>query len=218
MKKYKIIIPKYVVPITVLAIALNILRFVLFGKLTLIYILWNIILAFIPYIISSFLFVYSKEEKVNKLLFISGFILWLLFIPNAPYIITDFIHLGDTRSIPLLFDIIMLFSSTVIGLVFFCRSLFHIEQIIKTKYSYKTTSLIMGFIILLISFGIFLGRFLRFNSWDIFINHLSIIKNVWKVFTEPSGGVGVYFYTLLFFFFLIVVYRTYKILNIKSIN
>ncbi|HEY5589286.1 MAG TPA: DUF1361 domain-containing protein [Candidatus Paceibacterota bacterium] len=207
---YKIIIPKFIIPIVIVAVTLNILRVIIWGKVSFVFILWNIILAFIPYVISSLLLVYIKKENFNKIIFTIGCILWLLFIPNAPYIITDFIHLGDTRSIPLLFDILLLFSSTIIGLYFYFRSLFHIEHIITMKYSSKTTSLIMGVIILLISFGIYLGRFLRFNSWDIFFNHISLAKNILKIFSRSSTDFGVYLYTGLLFLFLLLFYRAYK--------
>jgi uncharacterized membrane protein len=207
---FKLNIPKFIIPITIIAVVLNILRVILWDKISFIFILWNIFLALIPFIISSYLLIYSKKEKVNKIILILGFILWLLFIPNAPYIITDFIHLGEARAVPLIFDILLLFSSSLIGLWLCLSSLFHIEQIIKNKYNPKLTSIIMGFIILLISFGIYLGRYLRFNSWDIFINHTSLIKNIWKIFSEPSMYTGVYLYTGLLFFFIFLFYKSYK--------
>ncbi len=207
---FKLNIPKFIIPITIIAIVLNIFRVILWDKISFIFILWNIFLAFVPFVISSYLLVYIKKGKINKFIFIFGFILWLLFIPNAPYIITDFIHLGSARVVPLIFDILLLFSSSLIGLWLCFSSLFHIEQIIKIKYNQKVTSIIIGIIILLISFGVYLGRYLRFNSWDFFTNHTSLIKNVWKIFVEPSAHTGVYLYTGLLFFFILLFYKSYK--------
>lgn len=215
MNIYKINIPRSVIILTVLAVTLNILRVIIWGKLSFVYILWNILLSFIPFIISFLLLSFLKEGKLNKIIFIIGFILWMLFIPNAPYIITDFIHLGEIRSVPVIYDIFLIFSSASVGLILGFYSFFHIEQIIKTKFSQKTTSLIMGIIILIISFGIYLGRFLRFNSWDVFINHTSLIKNVWKIFSQSTTHMEVYFYTILFFFFLYLSYSAWKQANIK---
>lgn len=215
MNIYKIIIPKSIISLTILAVTLNILRIIIWGKVSFIYILWNIFLAFIPFIISFILLSLLKEGKLNRIIFIIGFILWLLFIPNAPYIITDFIHLGEIRSIPVIYDIFLIFSSASVGLVLGFNSFFHIEQIITTKYSPKTTSLIMGIIILVISFGIYLGRFLRFNSWDVFINHTSLIKNVWKIFSQSTTHIEVYLYIVLFFFFLYLSYNAWKHSNIR---
>jgi uncharacterized membrane protein len=210
MNNYKIIIPKSIIPLTILAVMLSILRIVIWGKFSFAYIIWNILLAFIPFVISSLLLSLSKMEKFNKIIFITGIFFWVIFIPNAPYIVTDFIHLGEIRAVPLIFDVFLLFSSATVGLILGFHSLFHIEQIIKAKYSPRITSIIMSLILLLISFGMYLGRFLRFNSWDIFVNHISLIKNIWKIFSALTSHIEVYLYTLLFFFFLILSYKSWK--------
>ena len=216
MNIYKINIPKSVITLAILAIVLNLLRIIIWGKMSFVYILWNIFLAFIPFIISSLLLSFSNEGKLKKIIFIFGIILWLIFIPNAPYLITDFIHLGTTRSIPIIYDTLLLFSSASVGLILGFFSLFHIEQIIKMRLSKRKTSIIIGIIILIISFGIYLGRFLRFNSWDVFINHTSLIKNVWKIFSQSKTHIEVYLYTLLFFVFLALSYKAWKYSNTKQ--
>lgn len=215
MNIHKINIPKSIIILTILAVVLNILRVIIWGKMSFVYILWNIFLAFIPFIISSLLLSFSKEEKLNKIIFIIGIILWIIFIPNAPYIITDFIHLGVTRSVPIIYDILLLFSSASLGLILGFNSLFHIEQIIKTKYPKHITSLFMGIIMIMISFGVYLGRFLRFNSWDIFINHISFVNNIWKIFSQAATHMEVYIYTGLFFFSLYLSYNAWKHSNIN---
>jgi len=215
MNIYKINIPKSIIPLLIFAVTLNLLRSIIWKVDSFIYILWNIFLAFIPFIISFFILYFQKEKKLNKIIFIIGMILWILFIPNAPYIVTDFIHLGTTKSIPIIYDILLIFSSAVIGLILAMHSFFHIEQIIKMKYSIKVSSFIMAIIILLTSFGVYLGRFLRFNSWDLFVDHVSLVKNVWKIISDASFHIEVYLYTLLFFFFLLAFYKSWKNLNIK---
>lgn len=211
---YKINIPRSIIILTILAIAFNVMRIIIWNKFSFIYILWNIFLAFIPFVISAILLYLSKETRSNKIIFIIGFILWLLFIPNSPYIVTDFIHLGEIRAIPVLYDILLLFSSATVGLLLFFHSLSHIEEIIKTKYQ-KYTTAIITFIIIMISFGIYLGRFLRFNSWDIFINHTSLVKNIWVIIRDAAVHTEVYLYTGMFFFFLLVSYNAWKHSNIK---
>lgn len=210
MNLFNINIPKSVIYLTIFAVAMNILRIIIWDKDSFVYILWNIFLAFVPFIISSFLLFYYKEKKVNHILLIMGMFLWLIFIPNAPYIITDFVHLGEIRFIPILFDILLIFSSATLGLILGANSMFHIEQIFNLKYSKTKTSIIMMIIILLISFGLYLGRFLRFNSWDIFVNHTSLIKNVWNIFSDPSSSIEVFLYTIMFFSFIVVFYYSWK--------
>ena len=213
MNKYKLSIPKSIILLTILAVFLNILRIILWGKVSFVYILWNMFLAFIPFIISSLLLSFLKEKKLNKTIFIPGVILWLLFIPNAPYIVTDFIHLGVTRFAPIIYDTILLFSSASVGLILGFYSLFHIEQIIKTKYKSNITHLIMVIIIIMISFGIYLGRFLRFNSWDIFTNHISLVNNIWEILSQAVTHTEVYLYTGLFFISLYLSYFAWKYSN-----
>lgn len=211
----KINFPKAVISLVVFAIVLNILRIVIWDKYSFVYILWNIFLAFIPFIISSLILSLSKEKKLNKAIFVIGGILWILFIPNAPYIVTDFVHIGVVRGVPVIYDVILLFSSATLGLILGFSSLLHIEEIIKLRFSHKTTFIIMNIIIFMISFGVYLGRFLRFNSWDVFINHTPLIKNVWKIFSQPLDNLEVYLYTILFFCFMSILYKSWKHLNIK---
>src|SRR3989344_4120522 len=202
MNIYKINIPKSIIILTILAVVFNILRIIIWGKFSFVFILWNIFLAFTPFIISSILLLLSKENKLGKAVFIIGLFLWLIFIPNAPYIITDFIHLGTTRSIPVIYDILLLFSSASVGLILGFYSLFHIEQIFRNKYSKRKTSILIVIVTILMSFGIYIGRFLRFNSWDIFTNHTSLVNNIWKIISQSAVHLEVYLYTGLFFLFL----------------
>lgn len=210
---YKIKIPKDIIIITIFAVVLNILRIVIWDKMSFLYILWNIFLAFIPFLISFTLLSFLKDGKFNKLILIAGFILWILFIPNAPYLVTDIIHLGTTKVVPILYDTLLLFSSAWLGMILFFYSLSHIEQIIQMRFSKRNTSIIIGIIILLVSFGIYIGRFLRFNSWDVFFNHTFLIKHVWEIFSQATAHMAVYLYTLLFFSFLYLFYIAWKYSN-----
>ena len=214
MKLKGIKIPKQIFYILLLAIVLNILRIILFKNTTFVYMFWNIFLAFIPFFISSILLLNTKEEKITKPFFIGGFILWLLFLPNAPYVITDFIHLGRIHGVPVMYDIFVLFSSAWASLLFGLYSLEHIEKILLLKFSAKKTNIIIPVAILLSSFGIYLGRFLRFNSWDFFISHNSLISNTWKIFTAPNSNINAYTYTILFFVFTYISYASFR--NIKQ--
>jgi len=201
----------------VIALVFNLLRIIIWGKYSFVYILWNLFLAFIPLFV-SFIMLKIHKSKYLKLVFIPGFLLWLLFIPNAPYLVTDLIHLGESRTVPILFDTILLFSSAYLGMIFFFYSLFHMEEIIRKFLSKKWTTVVIAGLILLISLGIYIGRFLRFNSWDIFINHYSLFKNIWKIFVENSfNNWNVYWFTLMFSFFLFFSYFSWKSSKTKHI-
>lgn len=205
---------KTVFYLLVVAVTFNLLRIMIWDKYSFVYILWNLFLAFVPVLISFMMLKFHEKKSLKTIIFIPGFLLWLLFIPNAPYLVTDLIHLGESRTIPILFDVILLFSSAYLGMIFFFYSLSHIEKIVKKFISKRWMIALTIILLLLISFGIYIGRFLRFNSWDIFINHYSLFKNIWKIFTENSvKHWNVYWFTLMFSFFLFFSYKSWKSLS-----
>ncbi len=209
----KIIIPKQIIILLTLAVVLNISRFFIFDNYVFIYIIWNIFLAFIPFLITSVLILYINKENIVKPIFIISFIIWILFLPNAPYVVTDLIHLGNFRKVPMMYDIFLLFSSAGVSLLMGLYSLFHMEKMLLLKFSKKITNIMIAFIILIASFGIYLGRFLRFNSWDFFISHKLLLSSVWDTFTLSNNNTNVFTYTLLFFFFIYMSYLSFKIKN-----
>jgi len=209
----KIFIQKSIILLILLALILNILRVVLFGKLSFVYLLWNIFLAFIPFLISSILLYFSNKNKLNKTFFIIGGIFWLVFLPNAPYIVTDLIHIGVVRSVPVLYDSVLLFTSAWVGLLLGMSSMFHIEKILLSRYTKKVTAIIIIIITFLISIGMYLGRFFRFNSWDIFTNPLSFIGKILNTLSYSTYHIEALIYIPLFFTFIYISYLSWKFSN-----
>ena len=215
MNKYKFTIPKSIIILLVLAVVLNIFRIVLFGKFSLIYLLWNIFLALVPFVISLILLRANKEQWLSNTLFFICGIIWLLLIPNSTYIVTDLIHIGEVRAVPALYDSFLLFTSAWVGLLLGMYSIFHIEQILEVKYTKKITSIIILFIIFFTSFGMYLGRFLRFNSWDIIARPLSFLKGIGEIFSNKTNSIEALLYTILFFLFILMSYISWKSTQIE---
>jgi uncharacterized membrane protein len=210
MNIYKIKIPKSILNLLVFALVLNTARIFLFGTTSFVYMFWNIFLAFVPFFISSILLIHTNKENFYKPFFIIGFMLWFLFLPNAPYVITDLIHLGRIRAVPVMYDSFLLFSSATVSLLMGLYSLQHIEKILSLKFSKRSINISIIVIILFTSFGMYLGRFLRFNSWDFFTSHVSLLSRIWEIFSQPNNYINVYAYTLLFFFFIYLSYLSFK--------
>jgi len=183
----------------------------LFKDTHFLYMLWNIFLAFIPFIISSFLSLRISKDNFFKPLFIVGFIFWFIFLPNAPYVITDFIHLGRIHSVPVMYDSFLLFASAWVSLLAGLTSLVQMKKMLSLRFSQKITDIIILITILFTSFGVYLGRYLRFNSWDLFISHDSIITSIWKIFTQSNNYANVYGYTALFFIFIYTAYKSFDL-------
>ena len=215
MNFLKKIIPKPIIPLLIFIIILSIFRVIIWGKFGALYILWNIFLAFVPFFISLILTIFISEKKLTNILLLVGIFLWILFIPNAHYIITDLIHIGEVRQVPDIYDAFLLFSGAIVGLLFGLYSLSHMEQIIKNRFSNKISSIAMPIIFLLIGFGIYIGRFMRFNSWDFFSNHSTIFRSFNDIFSNKDNYAGVLIYTLLFASFVYVSYKSWKYMKIE---
>jgi uncharacterized membrane protein len=194
--------------ISILGIVFDLVRVFFWGKTTLLYLVLNLFLAWIPYVIS--LYFIREDLPVNK--FIPLFIIWLLFFPNAPYLVTDILHVASSLPSLLWYDSILFFLFGWIGLLLGILSLLHIHQFLKTHYNYLISELIVFGICFLSSFGIYLGRFERWNSWDLFINPLELIRHSFNVSAGLFHAGTPSIFVIVFTIFMYAVYKTVYIL------
>ena len=131
---------------------------------------WNTFLAAIPYLASTQLL---RCKKINATS-ISLLIGWLLFFPNAPYIITDLFHYEERPPVPYWYDLMLVISAAWNGLILGMISLMNVEIFLSRHLKPWLVKLSVFISFLLCGYGIFIGRFLRFNSWDIFIRIVCI--------------------------------------------
>jgi uncharacterized membrane protein len=99
--------------------------------LSYIFLAWNLFLALIPWWISNYL----KQNKSLQLKHVPLFGIWLLFIPNSPYILTDLFHLRPRPHLPLWFDLVLVLSFALIGMIVFLKSLKDMLSILKVYVS-----------------------------------------------------------------------------------
>jgi uncharacterized membrane protein len=118
------------------SIALVMARIAYTGKLTFIWMIWNLFLAWVPYRISSWL-QRQSSIKASKWKFAAVSIVWLLFIPNAFYILTDLFHLGVFHNVPNWFDLTLIISFAWNGLLLGILSVRQMEKIMQIKQSYS---------------------------------------------------------------------------------
>jgi uncharacterized membrane protein len=127
-------------------------------------------------------------------------------LPNAPYIITDLVHLEKQNNIPLWFDILLIASFTTCGMLFGLASMKNIYTILSVKFSSAIATTTMAVTCLLSGFGIYLGRFLRYNSWDVLHKPLTLITDIVHSLVafdtyRAAWGITIGFGTLLFLLF-----------------
>jgi len=207
MSSYK----KIIIPLT-FSLLLLLVRVILTGQLTYAFLAWNLFLAWIPFVISQKLSVANNWWKILLL-----FSAWLLFLPNAPYIITDFLHLRQRPPIPYWYDILLLFSAAVNGLLLGLASLLVVEKFLIQRYGNRISALLMFCSFFLSSFGVYIGRYLRWNSWDIITNPNDIAADILERVLNPFDHFGTWSVTFLFgSFFYIIYYSVKNFINTKS--
>jgi uncharacterized membrane protein len=128
------------------------------------FLVWNLALAWIPFVLA--LAAYANARRGNDVATVALGVLWLLFFPNAPYLLTDFIHLQQSQTTPLWYDALMLASFAWTGLLLGFASLYLMQMIWQRAVGPVWSWLGVIGALALGSFGVYLGRFLRFNSWD----------------------------------------------------
>lgn len=166
------------------SIALCFARVVYTGELTFLSLIWNLFLAFIPFCISKFLIRHPQWIEKNKRFMLTA-IVWLLFIPNSFYIITDLFHLEERSNIPMWFDLALIFSFAWNGLLMGILSLRQMEKILAAKWQMNTEAYFIYPFMLLNAFGIYLGRYLRYNSWDVISNPLALARDIFYLIIHP---------------------------------
>jgi len=180
-----------------------------------VFLIWNLILAAIPFLISNSL-KFSINNTFTKWMLIPLLTLWLLFFPNAPYIITDLFHLKSRAPIPMWYDTILLFSAAWNGMLLAFISLYDIENIVKQLFKATVSRLFVVAALVLSSLGIYIGRYLRWNSWDIIMQPQALIIDVMELLINPAINFGVLKMILLFTAFLLTGYLIFRSLLIYS--
>jgi uncharacterized membrane protein len=173
------------------------------GEPTYGFLLWNLFLAAIPFAISTLLF---WKLPGSRLMFVGIAALWLLFFPNAPYVLTDLIHLWARPEVPLWFDLFLILSFACTSLMLGLVSLFDMQELVSRQFSraagwvFSLTSIVLG------SFGIYLGRFLRWNSWDVLNNPTGLLQDILDRILNPLAHPRTIVFTLILSAFLLLAY------------
>lgn len=181
------------------------------GNLNFTFLIWNLLLAWIPLYFSH---KFKRSFGMKKHLF-SGFLFlcWLVIFPNAPYIITDLVHLEQKEGVPLWFDLILLVSFAWNGLLTGFISLMEVHQAFLTRFSQKISWGLISGILFLSAYGVYLGRFERWNSWDILTHPFSLVYRMIDNFQHLDTLMRSMGVTFCFGLFLMISYGTLYFLS-----
>ncbi len=198
---------------------LVVLRYLVAGRFSQGYLVWNLALAAVPVLIAAAgakrQFAASSRRR-SVAWGVGGFVAWLAFYPNAPYIFTDFIHvirrgnLGTPAAswmseVDLLwFDIVLNSAFAFVGHYLGLISMYMTHGTMRRLFGRVAGWVLLAPAILLSGFGIHLGRFSRFNSWDLVFNPLEAVRAALATWSDPA--------TILFSFaFALFIALTYII-------
>ena len=188
---------------TVMSVSVVTARIVWTGNLRYGFLIWNLFLAWLP-LVFALLACDRYCNRAGRSWSLAGLAgAWLVFFPNAPYIFTDLIHLTTYFRGHFWIDMVLILMCALTGLVLGFVSLYLMQSIVTRMFGRAAGWVFIAVSAGLGSFGIFLGRFLRFNSWDV-LNPTKLFQGVGN-WTAASG-----YYSLPFLFlfagFLFVAY------------
>jgi len=166
---------------------------------------WNLFLAWVPFLLALLLYERARAGASWRVLVPLG-LLWLAFFPNAPYLITDLKHLGHGAQVPVLYDVLLLSAAAWLGLLLGLSSLFLVHAIARRLVGALDAWALVVAVLALSSFGIYLGRVQRWNSWDVVVHPQSLALQIGGGLLHPLNHPRPLGLTVLLTSFLLVSY------------
>ncbi len=194
--------------LTALAVAMIALRVWYFGSLHYTFLIFNLALAAIPWLLAKLAVQVQQKVPLYAML-----LLWLLFLPNALYIVTDLVHLRKDAVAPVWYDTLLVFTAAVAGLFMGFASLLDTEKKLMQLLAKRTVHLLVPVVLFLASFGIYLGRYQRWYSWDIVTRPLALAESIVVRIMFPLEHGRTWGMTLILTLLFVLLYNMIKQLH-----
>lgn len=161
------------------------------------YLNWDIFLGWVPIGLALCIDVFVKLRKswIKNILVIGAGIVWLLFYPNSVYLVTDTLHPFVHFEVPsgqrflfhleFWYHLFLFFVAAILGLGLGTYSLSSIQQLVSERYGVVRSWIFAHIVLILSSIGIYIGRFIRWNSWNAITHPKLIWKDVIDIVTDP---------------------------------
>lgn len=177
-----------------------------------IFLIWNLFLAWIPLCCAILLWWIVRWGIRFPLLLLAVVGVWLAFFPNAPYLVTDLLHLTPRHNIPLWYDLMLIFSFAWNGLLVGYVSLWIMQNLAEQLYGRAVGWLLVLGTTAVSGFGIYIGRFLRWNSWDFVVDPRGLLLDIVPRLLNPLEHPQTAAVSFLFSVFLLLSYMTMTML------
>ena len=207
--KYKLGVFVLLSAASVVCVGLVVVRLVYYQSSGYTNLVWNLFLAWIPFVLAYLAYMLSWQRTLMYFVIPVFAFLWLIFFPNAPYILTDLQHLGQrSTAAPLWYDVVVFIWFSWTGMLLGIVSLSLMQEIIRRQIGRLAGWVFVVFVSVLTGIGLYIGRFVRLNSWDILQNPGEIASNIPDWLGDPSRrSIGfIVLYTLFFIFVYLTLY------------
>jgi uncharacterized membrane protein len=171
-----------VITASAVALALWMTRVAWVGAPRFDWLLWNLALAWIPWFAAR-----GARQARSRAGAIACGGLWLLFLPNAPYLVTDLVHLRERLPIPLWFDVLLFAAFALAGCALGWAATEQVQHRLAGALGRGWAALTIMPIFPLVGFGVYLGRFGRWNSWDFVTRPRALFGGAITAVREPSA-------------------------------
>jgi len=193
---------------SVLGVALVTVRVVATHRLQHLYLVGNLLLAWIPLIATVLLDRWDAISSTSRSRKVAAIVVWFFFFPNAPYILTDLVHLRPEQHGHYWVDMVLILLFGLTGLVLAFLSLLSMQHRVERRLNRLSGWLFVAVMSLLSGIGIYAGRFLRWNSWDVVARPWLIVGDIKELIVTPSYWVFSIVFPLVFALFLFTFYLT----------
>jgi uncharacterized membrane protein len=178
------------------------------GRLTYVFLVYNLVLAWIPLTLAAAADSFDQwPSRMRPSLTVLSLLAWLAFFPNAPYMITDLKHLRGIQDNPLFWlDLTTLQAFAWTGLALGFLSLALAQKVVARRTSPLLSWLFATAVIVACAFGIYLGRFRRWNSWDLVRNPIGVFGDAAFTLRHPFAHAHALAYCAVLVAFLLTAY------------
>src|ERR1035437_7437234 len=188
------------------SVALVIARIIGTGKLRYGFLVVNLFLAWLPLVFAVLACESLRGAKRARWRFFGLAAAWLLFFPNAPYIFTDLIHLTSRFYSNFWVDLSLILLTALTGLVLGFVSLYLMQSVVERILGRAASWLFIAAVAALSGFGIYVGRFMRFNSWDVLFKPRELYHGIGNWVSDPLANSTSLAFPLLFGTFVFITY------------
>lgn len=202
----KLSIVKALLISNLVSIALFVIRYSVTHSTSFWFLFWNLLLAWVPLIFVWMLRGQLKRKSWKEPVPVIYTLLWLGFLPNSFYLMSDLIHLQRVESAGVLLDAVLFLSFIWNGMVAGILSIIWVHQAILKRRGRTVAAVVISIVLLLTSFAIYIGRNLRWNTWDVLVNPFGILFDVSETVINPLSHPQVLLTTLTFFMLIGSIY------------